>query len=139
MKKPWSANYFLLAGVIALGCKSELDFGSPPRPDYDPLRDANIKPKVVETYPHDNSQGPFEDFGTALLIRFNKIMKLPALGQAIHCSSSLGDVLVDTTTVETSDGTTFLVDMKRADSPARFWWKVGQSYTLHVDPSAIDI
>ncbi|HEV8538281.1 MAG TPA: Ig-like domain-containing protein [Bacteroidota bacterium] len=128
-----------IASLVSLSCKTELDFGSPPRPDYDPLRDANIKPKVVETFPHANTQGPFEDFSTALQIRFNKIMKLPTLRQAIHCSSSLGDVLVDTTTIETSDGTTFIVDVKRADSPARFWWKVGQAYSLHVDPSAIDI
>ncbi len=131
--------FLLMAGLFALSCKTELDFGDPPRPDYDPLRDANIKPLVIATYPLDNSQGPYENFGTVMQLRFNKIMNETSVRRAVHIASLLGDVAVDTNTLSTVDGVVFFIEAIRANSPARFWWKVGQPYTLTVDSLAFDI
>jgi len=137
--KAQSVTFLLMAGLLALSCKTELDFGDPPRPDYDPLRDANIKPLVIATYPLDNSQGPYENFGTAMQLRFNKIMNERSLRRSVHITSSLGDVTVDTNSMSTKDGVIFFIEAIQASSPARFWWKVSESYTLTVDSLALDI
>ena len=129
----------LVTALVAAGCNTEVDFGEPPRPDYDPLRDANISPRVIETFPPDNSQGPYENFGTVVRLRFNKVMELTTLRQAVHLSSQLGDVSIDPVTIATPDGVTFSFEAVCTDSPARFWWKVGQEYTLRVDSSAHDV
>src|SRR5258708_3968276 len=132
-------SLLLIAGLLALSCETDVDFGQPPRPDYDPLRDANIKPLVIETSPPDNSRGPYENFGTIVQIRFNKVMDSKSLLHAVHLSSSLWDVKANSGSIATSDGVTFNIEAIRYDSPARFWWKIGETYTLTVDSTAKDI
>ena len=125
--------------VLIASCKTEVDFGDPPRPDYDPLRDGNIKPAVVESFPSSNATGPFAGFGTSLRLRFNKVMDLPSMRKSVQISSGLGDVKANIDSIVTEDGVTFSIEAIRTDSYARFWWKVGERYVLAVDSTIEDI
>ncbi|HTK80800.1 MAG TPA: Ig-like domain-containing protein [Bacteroidota bacterium] len=129
----------LLPVLLMFGCKSEVDFGNPPRPDYDPLLDANIQPIVLETFPAANTQGPFAGFVASVRLKFNKVMDLPSLRKSVHISSELGDVKANIDSIVTADGVTFFIEAIRPDSPARFWWKVGEVYTLTIDSTVQDV
>src|SRR5437867_8209440 len=127
----------ILISLIAVSCEGPT---GPPGPSgSDSLTDPTIKPKVIYTYPDNNSIGPYENFGTSILLRFNKIMDRTALRRALRLTSPLSDLKVDTTAISTSTGDVFSASVVSADPNIRFRWRIGETYMLHVDTSAEDV
>jgi hypothetical protein len=59
------------------------------------LIDPNIQPKVIFTNPPMNSKGPYDGY-QYILIRFNKIMDLSSLREAIHLFSLYDQIAINT-------------------------------------------
>src|SRR5713101_4936560 len=127
----------VLISLIGLNCQGPT---GPPGPGGESLTDPSIKPRVIYTYPENNTQGPFTGFTNRITVRFNKIMDWTTIKRAVNVSSSLGDVYVDTNSVSTQNSDVFsFVALDTRGSAFKFQWKLGQSYTLTIDSTAEDI
>ena len=123
----------MILTLIAVGCKDKefvpVDF----------LTDPSVMPKVIYTFPVRNSTGPYDNFGTNISLRFNKIMDLSSLQRAVRIVSPAGDFRSDTIRVSSSGGDVVSVTPLPVNVNVPFLWKVDQTYTLRVDASARDV
>ncbi len=126
--------------LIAVSCKGPEGPVGPPGDGVASLTDPAIVPTVLATYPLDRSTGPYTDFNSRITLRFNKIMDRTSIKRAVHLSSPLGDVLLDTTSIAAQNTDAFtLAPLDARGSTYKFYWKIGISYSVTVDTSAFDI
>src|SRR3990170_7029571 len=104
----------------------------------DDLVDPSIQPRVIYTYPPGGS-GPFQDFSSDVLVRFNKLMDPTSLRRAVRIVSPSGGLSIDPDRIPSSAGNIHSFHVVRTD-PARTktWW-IGESYTIVIDTTAFDV
>jgi len=126
----------ILLTCLGISCKGP---EGPTGPGYDDLTDPSVKPRVIYTYPEENTAGPYENFGSTILVRFNKIMDRTTLRRALHLVSPDNDVYADTTLISTSTGDIYTIYARPTNTDFPFRWKIGQTYTLQIDTTAEDV
>lgn len=124
------------------------------------LSDPSIMPKVIYTYPPQNSVGPYEFFYISLgwiyersssiyyyfpvymsqfQVRFNKYMDISSIRRSIAMSSPLGDVRIDTNYILSIGGDVFFINPVDTNGTRMSRWRIGQNYTFTVSSNARDI
>ncbi len=137
-----SNRYLLitLLAVLAFSCRGPEGPTGPPGNSLNSLTDPSVMPSILTTYPLPNSVGPYTDFNSRIMIRFNKIMDRTSVKRAVRLSSPLGDVVIDTTSVSVQNTDVFTLAPLDSRGPLyHFIWKLGTVYALNVDTSAFDV
>ncbi len=138
-----SSRAFFLGAVLCvlgLSCKGPEGPAGLPGEGIESLTDPAIMPNVLTTYPLSGSTGPYTDFNNRITLRFNKIMDRTSIKRAVHLSSPLGDVELDTTSISAQNTDVFtLAPLDSRGSSFHFYWKIGNHYTVVVDTSAFDV
>ena len=153
MKKYAAVSVFI---IVLAGCTSDsnnaVDNGGG-------INDVSLTPAVIWTDPLPESVGPnIMSPGNVVKIRFNKLMDTRSVIRAVSITPSDESVFIDTTRAAPVEGTTFdfpltptpiwLVFVRDANLDSRFppsyqvyypYFKVGQKYSISVDPSALDV
>ncbi|MBI5021292.1 MAG: Ig-like domain-containing protein [Ignavibacteriales bacterium] len=136
----WAAVFCAVAFLFISSCKeSEGPAGSKgyDGKGYETLADLFTHPRVIYTYPSNNSRGPYDNYNL-FQIRFNKIMDLTSLRKAITFPASDGMISPDTLNFSTVGGD--IITFSAADSLGNpVVWKVGASYIIRIGTDASDI
>jgi hypothetical protein len=104
---------------------------------YETLADSLTPPRVIYTYPSNNSCGPYDNYNR-FQIRFNKIMDLTSLRKAVTFSAPQGIISPDTSSFTSVGGD--LIIFNAADSLGNpVVWKIGASYIIRIGTDANDI
>jgi len=140
MRNYLPAVLVLVCSIIAFNCKGSEGPVGPTGESYESLTDPAIKPLVLTTYPSNKSVGPYLDYTNRVTIWFNKIMDRTSMKHALHLTSSLGDVQLDTTSVSVQNTNAFTITpLDARGSSYKFLWKINQQYSLTVDSGAVDV
>jgi len=128
----------ILLSIYLIGCKS-----GPSGPNgtggagYEALTDAGTLPRVIFTYPPDQSRGPY-DYYNQFQIRFNKIMDIESFKQGIILYSAADTMELDTNTLVT-DGGDMIQFSAVPVSQSALSWKIGESYSLRIPKEIMDM
>src|SRR5258708_24301207 len=120
---PVSARHLfilLLAGLCLLSCKDNTVSSE------DLLNDPSVKPAVIYTYPGISSAGPYDNFGTSITVRFNKLMDQASIQHAVSFDSQVGDLLPDTGRASSSTGEIYSITPVVANPGVPFLWRVNK-------------
>ncbi|HMD14913.1 MAG TPA: Ig-like domain-containing protein, partial [Bacteroidota bacterium] len=140
MRNYLPAVLLLVCSIIAFHCKGSDGPVGPAGESYESLTDPAVKPLVMTTYPSNKSVGPYLDYTNRVTIWFNKIMDRTSMKHALHLTSSLGDVQLDTTSVSVQNTNAFTIaPLDARGSSYKFLWKINQQYSLTVDSGAVDV
>src|SRR5271169_2124869 len=140
MRYSIQAIFVLICSIIAFHCKGSDGPVGPAGESYESLTDPAVKPLVMTTYPSNKSVGPYLDYTNRVTIWFNKIMDRTSMKHALHLTSSLGDVQLDTTSVSVQNTNAFTIaPLDARGSSYKFLWKINQQYSLTVDSGAVDV
>ena len=127
----------LLFSLFLLSCQGPT---GPQGEGEQSLTDPGVPPSILTTYPLNRSTGPYTDYNNRVTIRFNKIMDRTSVKRALHLTSPLGDVQVDSTSVSVTNTDVFTIaPLDIRGSAYKFYWKIGTVYTVTIDTSAFDI
>jgi hypothetical protein len=139
----------LLVTLAVIGCNQLKGPTGPEGPQGPPgtdgLTDPNVQPKVIWTFPPNESEGPYPGFFTDgisyIRVRFNKIMDINTLIKAVTLSSPTTSARIDTNFIYTLDGSAFFFYVTDTTYPYYYGyrWKVNEQYTLTIDTTAKDI
>ncbi len=141
MRNYLSAVLVLVCSFIAFHCKGS-DGPGRSCPRIVPIIKITpaIKPLVMTTYPSNKSVVLYLDYTNRVTIWFNKIMDRTSMKHALHLTSSLGDVQLDTTSVSVQNTNAFTIaPLDARGSLYKFLWKINQPYSLTVDSGAVDV
>jgi hypothetical protein len=145
--------------LMLSGCKGPEGPMGPAGQGIESLSDPNIMPKVIYTYPPQNSIGPYENFYLSLgwiyagpepgfiapiyvsqfQVRFNKYMNISSLRRAIAITSPSGDIGVDTNYILSIGGDVFLINPVDSNGNRMSDWKIDQNYFFTISSVARDI
>lgn len=107
------------------------------------LTDPAIQPKVIYTFPPQNSEGPYDQLYQTynqLEVRFNKIMDRASVIHGVTLSSLHTIIRLDTTNMSSLGEDLFL--MYPVDSPRYYGyvrWRIGETYSFGVRSTARDV
>jgi hypothetical protein len=133
---PISARHLFilpLAGLCLLSCKDNTVSSE------DLLNDPAVKPAVIYTYPGINSTGPYDNFGTSITVRFNKLMDQASVQHAVSFDSQVGDLLPDTGRASSSTGEIYSITPVLSNPGVPFLWRVNKTYVLRIATTAVDV
>ncbi len=140
LMKTWLAVVLIFAVVYA-GCYDRTEFNpvGPPA-----LTDSNILPTVIYTYPANGSQGPYNPPANQISIRFNKIMDVRSVMNALHFNGPGTRAFIDSNTIVLYGGDLFVFSVydSLVDPFSNYTlhaWKVGTRYSITIDSTAKDI
>ncbi len=125
--------FMLLAAFWLLSCKDNTvsPEGS--------LNDPSLKPAVIYSYPGVSSSGPYDNFGTSITVRFNKLMDQASIQHAVSFDTQVGDLLPDTGRATSSTGEVYSITPVLASPSTPFLWRVGKLYILRIASTAVDV
>src|SRR5262245_28774671 len=123
---PRNLFFLLLAGLCLISCTDNTV--SP----EDLLADPSVKPAVIYTYPGINTAGPYDNIGTSITVRFNKLMDQASVQHAVTFDSQVGDLMSDTGRATSSTGEVYSITPVVVNTGLPFLWRVGKTYVLRI-------
>ncbi|MBI5021293.1 MAG: Ig-like domain-containing protein [Ignavibacteriales bacterium] len=126
---------------ITFSCKGpEGPAGHSGNNSIESLTDPSVQPSVIYTNPPANSVGPYTDFNSTIMLRFNKIMDHNSIRRNVKLYSSIGNIFADTNSFRTIGGDVYTFNA--VDSLGQNYsnrWNIGQVCSLKIRPGARDI
>ncbi|MBI4810934.1 MAG: Ig-like domain-containing protein, partial [Ignavibacteriales bacterium] len=136
--------YLVILIFLSLSCEGPqgpMGPVGPPGSGMESLTDPTIMPKVLSTFPPDNSTGPYEMLNNSsniIQVRFNKIMDQSTIKRAFSISSPGLNIRIDTFSIYSFGGD--LIWLYVDDSLGySHRWKLGNTYTFGIASTAKDI